>query len=173
VVPCGQMFESRQPPTVRRIVLGLNGGATDDLVVRVGCEIAKPQKATLIAVHVIEVDWTHDLAEVVPGSAERASNILDLAEGAAERAHVPIETQLLQARHVAAALVDEAVSQRADLMLVGLPYRKRFGGDFVMGRTILYTLENAPMTVYVVREPIPAAAASAGASSAAAAPARR
>jgi len=152
------MFESRVPQTVRRIVLGLNGGPTDPLVVRVGCEIAKPQKATLVAVHVIEVDWTRDLAEVVPGSAERASNILDLAEAAAERAHVAIETQLLQARNVAAALVDEAVSQRADLVLVGLPYRRRFGGDFVMGRTIQYTLENAPMTVYVVREPIPAAA---------------
>jgi nucleotide-binding universal stress UspA family protein len=149
------MFDSRQAPALRRVALGLNGGPTDPLVVRSGCELARPQKATLVAIHVIEIDWTHDLAEVVPGGSERASTILDLAEAAAEKARVPLETQLLQARNVAAALLDEAVSQQADLLILGLPYRKRFGGDFVMSKKILYILENAPMAVYVVREPIP------------------
>ena len=35
-----------------------------------------------------------------------------------------------------AAIVDEAVEREADLLVVGLPYRKRFGGDFAIGRTV-------------------------------------
>jgi len=42
----------------------------------------------------------------------------------------------------------------ADLVIVGLPYRKKFGGDFAIGRTIPYVLQNAPCEVLVVREPI-------------------
>ena len=62
---------------------------------------------------------------------------------------------LLQARDVGAALVDEAIERDADLLVVGLPYRTKFGGDFAMGRTIPYVLKNAPCAVWVVREPIP------------------
>jgi hypothetical protein len=39
--------------------------------------------------------------------------------------------------------------------VASLPYRKRFGGDFAIGRTIPYVLKNAPCAVWVVREPIP------------------
>ena len=54
-----------------------------------------------------------------------------------------------------AALVDEATERDADLLVLGLPYRKRFGGDFAIGQTIPYCLKNARCTVWVVREPIP------------------
>jgi nucleotide-binding universal stress UspA family protein len=80
--------------------------------------------------------------------------VLDMAEGIAENYHVRIRTELLQARDVGAALVDEAVELEADAVILGLPYRKRFGGDFAIGRTIPYVFQNAPCTVLVVREPI-------------------
>ena len=38
---------------------------------------------------------------------------------------------------------------------LGLPYRKRFGGDFAIGRTVPYVLKNAPCAVWVAREPMP------------------
>ena len=68
---------------------------------------------------------------------------------------MPLEPVLLQARDVGAALVDEATERDADLLVLGLPYRKRFGGDFAIGRTIPYVLKNAPCAVWVVREPMP------------------
>jgi nucleotide-binding universal stress UspA family protein len=74
-----------------------------------------------------------------------------VAEGSKTR----LEAVLLQARDVGAALVDETTERDADLLVLGLPYRKRFGGDFAIGRTIPYVLKNAPCTVWVVREPIP------------------
>ena len=65
-----------------------------------------------------------------------------------------LETQLLQARDVGAALVDEAVALEADAIVLGLPYQVRFGGDFAIGQTIPYVFKNAPCRVLVVREPV-------------------
>jgi len=147
------MPETRPKP-FRRAVIGLNGGPTDSLVVKLACELARPSKAELVGIHVVEVDWTHDLSEDIASANEAASAVLDLAEAEAERDGCRLETSLLQARDVGAALVDEAASVDADLVIVGLPYRKKFGGDFAIGRTVPYVLQNAPCAVLVVREPI-------------------
>ncbi len=80
--------------------------------------------------------------------------MLDAVDGIAESEHQAVETVLLQARDVGAALVDEASERAADVLILGLPYRKRFGGDFAIGRTIPYVFSNAPCAVWVVREPI-------------------
>lgn len=137
-------------------MLGLNGSTTDALVVRAGVEMARAHATELIALHVVEVDWKHDLDDEIPGSRDLASTVLDLAEGAAARAKLKMETELLQARDVGAALVDEAVSLDADVIVLGLPYRKRRGGDFALGGTIPYVFQNAACTVLVIREPVPA-----------------
>lgn len=138
----------------RRAVLGLNGGTADPLVLQLAIELARKGDTELIALHVVEVDWRHDLDEEIPGSRELASTVLDRAEGAAERAKLKVRTELLQARDVGAALVDEAISLDADLMVLGLPYRTRLGGDFAIGRTIPYVFQNAPCRVIVVRESV-------------------
>lgn len=145
-------------PLYKRAVLGLNGGPADVFVVRLACEMAKNQGTELIALHVVEVDWRHDLDDEIPGSRELASAVLDMAEGAAERSKLKMRTELLQARDVGAALVDESAAVDADVMLLGLPYRKRLGGDFAIGRTIPYVFQNALCSVVVVREPVVAAA---------------
>ena len=41
-----------------------------------------------------------------------------------------------------------------DVIILGVPFRTRFGGEFAIGRTIPYVLQNAPCTVWVVREPM-------------------
>jgi nucleotide-binding universal stress UspA family protein len=143
------------PPPIRRAVLALNGGPGDRDIVRLACELARPHKAELIAVHVVEIDWTLPLDADVAGRSEEAQRVLDVAETTAEHAHYTVEPVLLQAREVGAALVDEATERSADLLVLSLPYRKRFGGDFAIGRTIPYVFKNAPCTVWVVREPIP------------------
>jgi nucleotide-binding universal stress UspA family protein len=142
-------------PTFRRALLALSGGPGDARIVRLAVEVARPARAELIGVHVVEIDWTLPLDADVAGSSEEAQRVLDGAEAIAEAGKVELETVLLQARDVGAALVDEAVERGADLLVMGLSYRKRFGGDFAIGRTIPYVLKNAPCAVWVVREPIP------------------
>ena len=137
-----------------RAVLALNGGASDARIVRLLASAATKTKIELIAVHVVEIDWTLPLDADIAGRSEDVQRVLDSAEEIAEAFKVKLEPVLLQARDVAAAIVDEATERGADLLVVGLPYRKRFGGEFAIGRTIPYILQNAPCTVWVVREPM-------------------
>ena len=137
-----------------RAVVALNGGPSDARIVRLVCNLAARSKAELIAVHVVEIDWTLPLDADIAGRSEEVQRVLDAAEAIAESFKLTIEPVLLQARDVAAAIVDEATERGADLLVVGLPYRKRFGGEFAIGRTIPYILQNAPCAVWVVREPM-------------------
>ena len=141
-------------PVFRRAVVALNGGPSDTRIVRLVADQARHSKAMVIAVHVVEVDWTQPLDADIAGRSEEVQRVLDTAESVAEDYKVTLEPVLLQARDVGAAIVDEAIERDADLLVVGLPYRKRFGGEFAIGRTIPYILQNAPSTVWVVRDPI-------------------
>jgi nucleotide-binding universal stress UspA family protein len=150
-VPAGTLLHP-----VKRAVLSLAGGPVDELVINFGCKLSRADRSKLVAVYVVEVDWRHDIDDDLTAERERASRALDLAEVMAEREGVPLETQLLQARDVGAALVDEAVALEADAIVLGLAYQVRFGGDFAIGQTIPYVWKNAPCRVLVVREPVAA-----------------
>jgi len=141
-------------PAFRRAVLALNGGSSDARIVGLVAGLARQIKAELVAVHVVEIDWTLPLDADIAGRSEEVQRVLDMAESVAEDHKVTIDPVLLQARDVGAAIVDETVERGADLLVVGLPYRKRFGGEFAMGQTIPYILQNAPCAVWVVRDPI-------------------
>jgi nucleotide-binding universal stress UspA family protein len=140
----------------KRAILALAGGSCDDRIVHLAAELGRPTHAELVGVHVVEVGWAMPLDADIASQSEEAQQILDHAEMTAEQLKARLEPVLLQAREVGAALIDEATERGADLLVVGLPYRKRFGGDFVFGRTIPYVLKHAPCEVWVVREPIPA-----------------
>jgi nucleotide-binding universal stress UspA family protein len=142
------------PAVFRRAVVALNGGPSDERIVSLVADQAHHLKAELIAVHVVEIDWTLPLDADIAGRSEEVQRILDTAEEVAERYKLTLEPVLLQARDVGAAIVDETIERGADLLVVGLPYRKRFGGEFAIGRTIPYILQNAPCAVWVVRDPI-------------------
>ena len=138
-----------------RAVVALSGSASDARILRLVLDLAKPTRAEVVAVHVVEIDWTLPLDANVAGMSDEAQRVLDVAETQAEHANFAIEAVLVQARDVGAAIVDEAVERDADLLVLGLPYRKRFGGDFAIGRTVPYVLKNAPCAVWVAREPMP------------------
>jgi nucleotide-binding universal stress UspA family protein len=139
----------------QRAVIALSGNPNNAALVRLVAELGRHVKAELVGVHVVEVDWTLPLDADIAGGSDEAQRVLDTAEAVAEEVNVKLEPVLLQARDVGPALVDEAAERQADLLVVGLAYRKRFGGDFAIGRTVPYVLKNAPCAVWVVREPIP------------------
>jgi nucleotide-binding universal stress UspA family protein len=143
-------------PQFRRAVVALSGGRTDRPIVALAAELARAGHAELVGVHVVEIDWTQPLDADIAGRSEEAQRVLDIAETTAEGARFTgLETVLLQARDVGAAVVDEASERGADLLICGLPFRRRFGGEFTVGRTIPYILQNAPCAVWVIREAMP------------------
>jgi nucleotide-binding universal stress UspA family protein len=139
----------------QRVVVALNGGPSDARIVRLAADSTRESKAELIAIHVVEIDWTLPLDADIAGRSEDVQRVLDMAEEVAESSKQRLEPVLLQARDVGAAIVDEATERGADLIVLGVPFRTRFGGEFAIGRTIPYVLQNAPCTVWIVREPMP------------------
>ncbi len=75
------MPEGVHSDPIHKAVLGLNGGPTDELVVNLGCQLAKLHSAELVAIHVIEVNWQHELSDEMTDENLAASSVLDVAEG--------------------------------------------------------------------------------------------
>jgi nucleotide-binding universal stress UspA family protein len=142
-------------PPFRRAIVALAGESGDERIVRLASELGRAAHAELVGVHVVEIEWSLPLDADIAARSEEAQQILDQAELWAEQLKVKLEPVLLQAREVGAALVDEATERDADVLFLALGYRKRFGGDFAIGRTIPYVLKHAPCQVWVVREPMP------------------
>ena len=133
------------------ILAPLAGTAVDPDVVRVATTLAKPWKAQVLLIHVIEVQWNMPLDAVLDASTERGEVILDEALRLAEQAGVKVESELVQAREAAAAIIDTARDRSADLIVLGMPYRKRLGRVYV-GKTVTGVYVGAPCAVLAYRQ---------------------
>lgn len=139
---------------LRRIVVPLAGTSVDPDVVRLAVTIAKPSKADILAIHVIEVRWHLALDAVLEPELDRGEQLLDAAIRVAEQLGGKLETELLQAREAAAAIIDTARERGADLILLGMPYRKRLGRTYV-SRTVedVYLGAHCAVLAYRQEEP--------------------
>ncbi len=69
------------------------------------------------------------------------------------RPNVSKEADIIQARDVGPAIVEEAVEREADLIIIGLTQKRRVGSCSV-GNVIPHVLKEAPCRVLLSREPI-------------------
>jgi len=136
------------------ILVPLAGTAIDPDVIEFAIALGRQQKAKITAVHVIEVKWNMPLDAVLEAELERGEEILAHAEKVAEKLGAQITTEVLQAREAAAAIVDTAVEQKSELILLGMPYRKRLGRVYV-GRTVEDVYVKAPCAVLAYRQEEP------------------
>ena len=136
---------------VKLILAPLAGTAVDPDVVRVATTLAKPWKAQVLLIHVIEVQWNMPLDAVLDASTERGEVILDEALRLAEQAGVKVTSELVQAREAAAAIIDTARDRAADLIVLGMPYRRRLGRVYV-GKTVQSVYVGAPCAVLAYRQ---------------------
>jgi nucleotide-binding universal stress UspA family protein len=91
------------------------------------------------------------LDAVLEAESERGEVLLDDATKVAEQVGAKIETELVQAREAAAAIIDTARERKADLVLLGMPFRKRLGRVYV-GRTVENVYVGAPCAVLAYRQ---------------------
>jgi nucleotide-binding universal stress UspA family protein len=138
----------------KRVLVALAGTSADPDVIRLVAAIAKPNKAQVVAIHVIEVRWNLPLDAVLDNELERGEELLENAKKVAESLGLPLDTELLQARDAAAAIIDTAVERRADLIVVAMPFRRRLGRVYV-GRTVENVYINAPCAVLAYRQEQP------------------
>jgi nucleotide-binding universal stress UspA family protein len=136
-----------------RILVAANGKEADVEAVTLACNLVKKSKAKIYVVYVIEVKRSLPLDAVIESELEKAEKALTRAEDIASERDIEIETDIIQAREVGPAIVDEAMGKNVDLIMMGLSYKKRFGA-FSLGRVIPYVLETAPCRVLLCREPV-------------------
>jgi len=134
-------------------LVAISGKDADVEAVKLACDLAKKSKAKVHVVYVIEVKRSLPLDAVIEPEIEKAEKVLTRAEDIASDRDYEVETDLIQAREVGPAIVDEAMERDADLILMGVTYKKRFG-TFSLGRVIPYVLEEAPCRVLLCREPV-------------------
>jgi len=138
---------------LQRILVPVSGNEADREAVELACSIAKETKGKVYVVYVIQVKRSLPLDAELNPETETAEDILARAEEVADEQDYEIETDLLQTREIGPAIIDEAMERSADLILMGMGYRKRFG-QFDLGETIPYVLKNAPCRVLVLRQPL-------------------
>jgi nucleotide-binding universal stress UspA family protein len=141
-----------------RILVPVKGDLIDDEAVQLACTLAagreqrgKP-RTTIEIIYVIEVPRALPLDADLPDEVQRGEKALTHAEGLTHGMNVMVETEILQARTVGAAIVDEAVERGAGTIIMAAQYRRRLG-EFNMGLTLPYVLKNAPCRVLITRAP--------------------
>ena len=137
-----------------KILVPVSGKDADDKeAIELACMMAKEFKGTVNVVYVIRVKRSLPLDAEIDSEVQKAEEILSWAEEVADQREYRVETNLLQTREIGPAIVDEAMEHSADLIVMGMGYRKRFG-QFDPGDTTSYLLKNAPCRVLLLRQPL-------------------
>jgi len=134
-----------------KILVPVTGTQVDDETMRLACRLAKKDKAKVWIVCVITIKRSLPLEAEIESEIRKAESILDHAESIAGEEDYEVAADVLQAREAGPAIVDEAVERGVDLILMGLPYKRRFG-QFSLGTVVPYVLTNAPCRIILYHE---------------------
>jgi nucleotide-binding universal stress UspA family protein len=137
-----------------KIVVPVTGTTADDEVIKLACQLAKKSKAKIWTVYVLTVQRTLPLDVEIKPDVQKAEEVLDHIATVAEDEGYEVETDLLQSREAGPTIVDEAVEREADLILMGVIYKRIFG-QFSLGSVVPYVLQNAPCEVILYHQYTP------------------
>ncbi len=135
----------------KKILVPVAGTEADEEAMKLACRLAKKDKGKIWAVYVVAVKRALPLDAEIDSEIQKAEDILDHIERVAEKEDYEVETDVLQAREVGPAIVDEAVERGVDLILMGVKYKRRFG-QFSLGNVVPYVLKNAPCPVILYQQ---------------------
>ncbi|HJX13827.1 MAG TPA: universal stress protein [Dehalococcoidales bacterium] len=135
----------------KKILVPVVGSDADDEAMKLACRLAKRDKGKVWAVSVVTIKRALPLDAEIDSEIRSAEEVLDRVEKIAEEEDCEVETDVLQAREVGPAVVDEAVERGIDLILMGITYKVRFG-QFSLGNVVPYVLKNSPCPVILYQQ---------------------
>ena len=134
-----------------KILVPVSGTDADAETIKLACRLAKKDKGKVWAVSVVTIKRALPLDAEIDSEIKKAEEILDKVEDAASEEDYKVETDVLQAREVGPAIVDEAVERGMSLILMGIAYKQRFG-QFSLGDAVPYVLKNSPCPVILYQQ---------------------
>lgn len=137
--------------TFERVLVPMAGTEADEAALRLTAMMLTGTSGVALLLHVIEVPFERQLDAQDPAAVAFADEILGRGEAFLVEHGVQVKAGISQARVAGAAIVDDAVAQRADLIVLGLRYKKRFGGGWDAGRTVPYVMRNSLAPVWCLR----------------------
>jgi nucleotide-binding universal stress UspA family protein len=135
----------------KQILVPVAGSDADSETIRLACRLAKRDKGKVWAVSVVAIKRALPLDAEIESEIKKAEEILNKVETVAEEEDCEIETDVLQAREVGPAVVDEAVERGVSLIIMGISYKQRFG-QFSLGSVVPYVLKNSPCPVILYQQ---------------------
>ena len=135
----------------KQILVPVVGTEVDEEAIKLACRMGKKDKGKVWAVSVVAVKRALPLDAEIDSEIQNAEDILDHVERIAEEEDYEVETDVLQAREVGPAIIDEAVERGIDLILMGIKHKRRFG-QFSLGSVVPYVLKNAPCPVILYQQ---------------------
>ena len=135
---------------VKRILVPVKEAKVGSDALRLACDLAKESKAHVYALYVIEVRQELPLDAEVDASG--GEELLRRIEAVGREEKFQVEAQYIQARNAGPAIVQDARERVVDLIVLGIPYKQRFG-QFALGHTTLHVLDNSSCPVVLWREP--------------------
>jgi nucleotide-binding universal stress UspA family protein len=135
----------------KKILVPVVGSDADAETIRLACRLAKKDKGKVWAVSVVTIKRALPLDAEIDSEIKKAEAILDKVEDVASEEDYEVETDVLQAREVGPAIVDEAVERGVSLILMGIAYKQRFG-QFSLGNVAPYVLKNSPCPVILYQQ---------------------
>lgn len=136
-----------------RVLVPLSGEPlVDDPALKVAVLLLGSRDGAEVSLlHVIEIPFERTLDAEDDQAVSRADEILTRAERLLTEKGVKTRTSTVQARAAGPAIVDDANELGADLIVMGLRYKKRFGGQWDAGRTVPYVMRNSTAPVWCLR----------------------
>ncbi|MGC1406369.1 MAG: universal stress protein [Candidatus Dormiibacterota bacterium] len=135
----------------KRIAVPARGALVDKDALRAACRLARPAKADILVITVLEVARHLPLAASLGDELGHSEEMLAEMEAVAAELDAQIQTTILQAREAGPAIVDEARRWEADLIVVGLGIKPRFG-EFTLGETGAHLLSHAHCRLILLRQ---------------------
>jgi nucleotide-binding universal stress UspA family protein len=135
----------------KKILVPVVGTEADEEAMRLACRLAKRDKGKVWAVSVVAVKRALPLDAEIDSEIHNAEDVLDNVEKVAEEEDFEVETDILQAREVGPAIIDEAVERGVDLIMMGIKYKRRFG-QFNLGNVAPYVLKHSPCPVILYQQ---------------------
>jgi len=134
----------------RRLLVPIVGGPPSDAAMDLACRLAAERGARIVALNVLEVPLDRSVGERLPDLESAANREIDEAVAIGDSYGVRVLGRLERARNPGPAIVAEATTRGAEIIVLGSPRHVLAGGETaVFGKTVDYVLKHAPCRVLV------------------------